>query len=133
MTSTPVVAPSGLGLRTRLRRWRNRLLSSPKFQEAATANPLTRPKARAEAARLFNLCTGFVHSQVLLACVELDLIAKIAVRPMDAHDIASATGLPLDGAERLLKAAASLDLLCLQADGRYTLGDLGASLMGNPS
>lgn len=133
MTSTPVAVPASLGFKARLRRWRNALLSSPRFQEAATANPLTRPKARAEAARLFNLCTGFVHSQVLLACVQLDLIAKIAARPMDAGEVASATGLPFEGAERLVKAAASLELLCLQDDGRYTLGDLGASLMGNPS
>ncbi|MEL6663793.1 MAG: methyltransferase, partial [Pseudomonadota bacterium] len=101
MTSTPVAAAQGLSLGDRLRRWRNKLLSSPKFQEAAVANPLTRPKARAEAARLFNLCTGFVHSQVLLACVRLDLINKIAARPMDVDDVASAVNLPTDGAERL--------------------------------
>ncbi|MEL6753618.1 MAG: methyltransferase [Pseudomonadota bacterium] len=128
-----MTAAQGLSLGDRLRRWRNKLLSSPKFQEAAVANPLTRPKARAEAARLFNLCTGFVHSQVLLACVRLDLINKIAARPMDVDDVANAVDLPIDGAERLLKAAASLDLLSLQSNGRYTLGDLGASLMGNPS
>ena len=122
-----------MGISHRLRRWRNALLSSPKFQEAAVSNPFTRPKARAEAAKLFNLCTGFVHSQVLLACVQLDLISKIAARPMDIGEAASAMDLPLDGAERLLKAAASLQLLSQQSDGRYTLGDLGASLMGNPS
>ncbi|MEM9739145.1 MAG: methyltransferase [Pseudomonadota bacterium] len=133
MTATPVPSPASTGLSARLRYWRNRILSSPRFQLAAAANPLTRPKAQAEAARLFNLCTGFVHSQVLLACVQVDLLSKIAARAMTAEETAPLIDLPIDGAERLMKAAASLELLCLQRDGRYTLGDLGASLMGNPS
>ncbi|MEM1106115.1 MAG: methyltransferase [Pseudomonadota bacterium] len=133
MTSAPVSAPTASGLGARLRRWRNALLSSPRFQAAAAANPLTRPRARAEAARLFGLCTGFVHSQVLLACVELSVLPRLAARPTLPSELAPGAGLTPEAADRLLKAAAALRLAYRLGDGRYTLGDTGAALLGNPS
>lgn len=117
----------------RLRRWRQKLLSSPGFQRWAAALPLTRPMARRKAGELFALCTGFVHSQVLLAAVELDLFRKMASRAMSAGDVAAGSELGEPGAERLLRAGASLGLFHRLGDGQYTLGDLGAALLGNPS
>ena len=43
------------------------LLASPRFRRWAAAFPLTRPIARRRARELFDLCAGFVYSQVLLA------------------------------------------------------------------
>ncbi|MEM7765886.1 MAG: methyltransferase [Pseudomonadota bacterium] len=126
--SDPRAAPLG-----RFRRWRQRLLSSARFQRWAAALPVTRPIARQKAGALFDLCTGFVHSQVLLACVQLDLFARLARAPLSPADVSAQCDLPITGAERLLKAAASLDLFHRLPDGRYTLGDTGASLLGNPS
>lgn len=127
---TPTLSRSLAG---RLRAFKNKLLSSPRFQRAAVAFPLTRPIARSNAGALFNLCTGFVHSQVLLACVQLKIFQMLRAGPMAADEVAVATDLHVEAAERLLKAAASLDLLSVDRTGRYTLGDLGAALMGNPS
>ena len=62
------------GNRTLGDRWfgvRDFLLSSRRFQRFAAAFPLTRPIARRRAAALFDLCAGFVYSQVLVACVRL--------------------------------------------------------------
>ncbi len=115
------------------RRWRQRLLASSGFQRWAAALPLTRPIARRKAADLFALCTGFVHAQVLLACVELDLFRIVQAEPLSAAELSDRSGLGRPGAERLLLAAASLDLVHRLEDGRYTLGDLGAALLGNPS
>lgn len=130
LRDTPTLAR---GLSSRVRAWKNALLSSPRFQRLAVAFPLTRPLARSNAGALFNLCTGFVHSQVLLACVQLDIFQMLRAAPMAADEIAVASDLHVEAAERLLKAAASLNLLSVDASGKYTLGDLGAALMGNPS
>ena len=116
-------------------RWvamRNSLLSSPKFQKWAMAFPLTRPIARRSANELFNTVAGFVYAQVLVACVELDLFSMLAAHPLDAQTVAAQTGLPREGALRLLKAAASLKLTQALGAERFALGPNGAALLGNP-
>jgi demethylspheroidene O-methyltransferase len=42
---------------------------------------LTRPLVRRRAGELFDLVAGFVYSQVLLACVRLDLFNHLADGP----------------------------------------------------
>ena len=117
-------------LRARLRDWRNARAADPAFQSWAARFPPTRPLARREAARLYDLVAGFVYSQTLLACVELDVFAALR-SPRTAEELARAIDLPLDRATRLAQAAAALDLL--ERDGaRYALGPLGAALLGAP-
>ncbi|MGZ6036711.1 MAG: hypothetical protein ACXWLG_14775, partial [Myxococcaceae bacterium] len=48
-------------------RLRNRILSSPRFQRWAAEFPLFRWIARRRTLALFDLCAGFVYSQVLQA------------------------------------------------------------------
>jgi demethylspheroidene O-methyltransferase len=115
-------------------RWfsfRNRLLASPLFQRRAASFLLTRPVARRRARSLFDLVAGFVYSQVLLACVRLRIFELLAAGPQSVQAIALQTGLPEDGAQRLLAAAASLELAERRADGCYGLGVLGAPMVGN--
>jgi demethylspheroidene O-methyltransferase len=119
-------------LRDRLAAWRDGLLASARFQRWAAAFPLTRPIARRRARELFDLCAGFVYSQVLLACVELDLFERLADGPRAPSDLARACDLPETAASRLFDAAVSLRLLSRRPDGRYALGPLGAALRGNP-
>jgi demethylspheroidene O-methyltransferase len=116
-------------------RWlatRDRLVSSERFQRWAASFPLTRPFARKRARELFDLCAGFVYSQVLLACVRLKLFDLLKASPLDAQALSARLGLPLDATARLLAAAASLRLVEQRSDGRYGLGVLGAALVGNP-
>ena len=110
--------------------WRNRRLTSPAFQAWAAAFPLTRPRARREAAALFDLVAGFVHSQVLAALVELGWLERLADRPADAAALAQAGAMPVAAAERLLRAAAALGLVEAMAGG-WTLGPRGAALLGS--
>lgn len=119
-------------LRDRLAGWRDALLASARFQRWAAAFPLTRPIARRRARELFDLCAGFVYSQVLLACVELDLFERLAEGPRDGAALARDCDLPESAATRLFDAAVSLRLLSRRPDGRYALGALGAALRGNP-
>jgi demethylspheroidene O-methyltransferase len=115
----------------RWRDWRNRLLASARFQRWAAAFPLTRPIARRRARELFDLCAGFVYSQVLLACVRLRLFDHLAGEPLSCPELATRMALPPDAAARLLAAAASLRLLECRGDDRFALGPLGATLVGN--
>jgi demethylspheroidene O-methyltransferase len=116
-------------------RWfalRNRLLSSPAFQRWAVRFPLTRPIANNRAAALFDLTAGFVYSQVLAACVRLDLFAILADGPLPIAVLADRVSMSVDAASRLLEAAAALRLTERRGDGRYGLGVLGAAMIGNP-
>jgi len=115
----------------RLLAWRDRRIADPRFRAWAARFPLTRPRARREARALFDLCAGFVYSQVLLACVRLGLFDLLAERPAADAAIAARTGLTVEAATRLLDAAVSLRLLRRLGDGRVTLGPLGAAMVGN--
>ena len=112
---------------------RNRLLASPKFQHWAASFPLTRPIARHHAHALFDLCAGFVYSQVLMACVQLRLFEFLADGPRTGAELAEAMQLPADRTACLLRAAISLDLVEQRAGDRYALGVQGAALVGNRS
>lgn len=112
---------------------RDRWLSNPQFQRWAAAFPLTRPTARRRARALFDVCAGFVYSQILLACVRLKLFELLAEGPLTSADIARRLSVPPDSMDRLLEAAASLRLVEKRGAGRYGLGSLGAALVGNPA
>jgi len=115
----------------RSRALRDALLTSPRFQRWATALPLTRPIARRRARALFDICAGFVYSQVLLACVRLEVFSLLAEGPKPLAELAARMDLPEAAARRLLDAAASLRLTERRGKDRYGLGDLGAALLGN--
>jgi demethylspheroidene O-methyltransferase len=126
------VVPSKPDIRDRLVAWRANLIGQERFRRFAARFPLTRPFARAATKRLFELCTGFVHSQVMLACVRLELFTMLAAGPLTRAEIAARCGLPDEGARALIDAAVALDLLRRRADGRYALADLGAVAASDP-
>jgi demethylspheroidene O-methyltransferase len=112
--------------RERLAAWRVGLVGRPGFRRFAARFPLTRPFARAATKQLFDLCTGFVHSQVMLACVRLDLFALLAGGPLPLAVVAARCGLAEDAARALVDAAAALGLLRHLPDGTVGLDELGA-------
>lgn len=118
--------------RDRFRAWREGLTASPSFRRWAAAFPLTRPLARRRARALFDLCAGFIYSQILLACVRLGLFDLLRDGPVTEPSLAARMDLSTEGAARLLRAAAALDLVALRDDGRWTLGPLGAAMIDNP-
>jgi demethylspheroidene O-methyltransferase len=112
---------------------RDRWLSSPRFQRWAATFPLTRPTARRRARALFDVCAGFVYSQILYACVRLKLFDLLARGPLSAERIAEVLQLPRDSTNRLLEATVSLRLVEKRLGGRFGLGALGAAMVGNPA
>lgn len=121
-----------VSLSDRLFEWRNRLLANPSFQRRARRNPFMRFMARRRARALFDLCSGFVYSQILSSCVQLDLFEYLRDGPRSRNAIASATGLDRDACEVLLRSAMSLKLLESRGRDHYGLGIHGAALLANP-
>jgi demethylspheroidene O-methyltransferase len=122
----------GLSLRDRWRAFRNARLRDPRFQRWAAKFPLTRGVARRSALALFDVAAGFVYSQVLAACVRLKALEALDGPPLTTAALAERIGLLPDAAERLTRAAAALRLMERCDDGRWTLGDLGAAMLGAP-
>ena len=111
---------------------RDSILASQRFQIMAARFPLTRRISAKRARDCFDLCAGFVYSQVLFACVKLDLFELLARRPLSVAEVARQTKLNEDAARRLLLAAASLDLLQDRGEDRFGLGQIGAAMRANP-
>jgi demethylspheroidene O-methyltransferase len=123
--------PSVGGWRDRLLAWRDRLLADPGFQRWASGSLLTRAIARRRAGQLFDLCAGFIHSQVLLACLRLRLLERLEAAPCAPADLAATLDLPPASLARLLEAATALGLVEWRSGGRIGLGSVGAALLGN--
>ncbi|MEO1136886.1 MAG: methyltransferase, partial [Pseudomonadota bacterium] len=81
---------------------------------------------------MFDLCNGFVYSQILHACVRLDLLTALQERSRTIDEIADLTDLPRDGAGRLVRAAVALDILEPRSRDRFGLGEAGAAVLGSP-
>lgn len=126
-------APRAASWRERWINWRNSLISDPRFQRWAAGSLVTRFIARRRARALFDLCAGFVYSQILLACVRLRVFEALASGPLDLAELSTRLALPPEAAQRLLRAAVSLKLLRGLPGDRYALDDLGASMLANPS
>jgi demethylspheroidene O-methyltransferase len=120
-----------MGWRERLWAQRNRLMGSTRFRDWAARFAPTRPLARQHARALFDLVAGFVYTQWLAACVELNLFERLAAAPLSVEELAAQSQLPLLSAQRLLEAAGSLGLTQRRSDGRWGLGPLGAAMVNN--
>ncbi len=120
-----------VSLRDRFIDWRNRLVANPRFQRWSARFPLTRGIARRKAGAVFDIAAGFVYSQVLGACVELQIFERLRERRADAAELARECGLAEDPMRRLLLAADSLQLL-ERRGSHFTLGELGAAVLANP-
>lgn len=108
-----------------------RLLASRRFQAWAARVPGLSRLVRSEGAAIFDLIQGFVKSQVLMALVELDLLAQLA-EPRRPADLAPAAGLTEARMAMLLQAGAAAGLLRRRRDGRFVLSLRGAAFLGVP-
>jgi demethylspheroidene O-methyltransferase len=128
----PVRSTGRTGWREVWAGWRDRLVASRRFQRWAAGFWLTRPIARRHASQLFDLVAGFVYTQVLTACVRLDLFETLARDgPQTVASLGRRAALSERAMQRLLDAAVSIRLLERRDQGCYGLGPLGAPLVGN--
>lgn len=115
--------------RDRLERQIDRWTTAPALQRWASTSVLTRWLVRRRAERLFGVMAGFVHSQVLLACVRLQLLETVHASPRTREQLAQLTGIAETGLDRLLDSAVSIGLLERRTGGRLGLGPLGAPVV----
>ena len=132
VTSLGVLPRLSIDLERRLFNVRNRILSDVRFQRWASRFPLTRGVARRRARSVFDLCAGFVYSQIVYAVVELGVLEALRGGARTADDLAVELGIPEASASRLLDAATSLKLV-QRHHGSYGLGIHGAAMVGNDS
>lgn len=112
----------------RLDRW----MTSPKFYRWAIGNPLTRWVTRRRAAQLFHVMAGFVHSQVLLACVRLQIFERLREQPQSLSQLAQHCAMSQPAMQRLLHSAMALRLIEPRGEDRFGLGALGAPVAADP-
>lgn len=124
--------PARSGWADTWRGWLQRLYASERLYRWSLANPLTRRITRRRTRQLFDLMAGFVHSQVLLACVRLQIFERLGQAPATPSELAQQTGVPLPELQRLLLSARSLGLLEDRSGGRLGLGPLGVPLTTHP-
>lgn len=108
------------------------MVASRGFQALAARTPVLRRIARAEGAALFDLVSGFVQSQVLMALVEMRVLHVVQDSPQSAATLGLRCGVPADRMQVLLQAGAALGLLQRRRDGRFALALRGAALLGVP-
>ncbi len=126
----PSIPPSSIF--DRFRGFLPKIAASPRFRSWAARFPLTRPVSRRQTQTLFDLCAGFVYSQILDAFVDSGALDALSKRPHSIDELASLTGLSPDRADRLMRAAAALTLARRCSGDRYALGLNGAALVDNP-
>lgn len=114
-----------------IRHLRNRLLANPKFRSKSQKIPFIHSLANRRANDLFALCSGFVHSQVLLAFVRTGLPDALSSGAKSVPQLASHARIPAARMQVLLRAATALELCAPLGSERYALGDLGAVLVSN--
>ncbi|MDM7941692.1 MAG: methyltransferase [Hydrogenophaga sp.] len=114
-------------LASRIDRW----MTSPALNRWASRSPLTRWLVRRRSAQLFDLMAGFVHTQVLLACVRLKLFEQVLDAPRTADELATLCRLPTAQLQRLLDSAVALHLLERRGGARYGLGRMGAPVVAH--
>ncbi len=112
--------------------WRNQRLSDPRFHTRVGGIGLLRGVVRRRASQLFDLVAGFVYSQTLQACVQLDLFEILRSQPLTREALALQVDLPEKALTALLDAAAATGLVEKIGD-QIALGPQGAVLLANPS
>jgi demethylspheroidene O-methyltransferase len=112
--------------------WLVRLAGSARVHSVMSRLPGIRYLVRAEGRALFDIVAGFVHSQALLALVELDVLHLLQTGPQTAASLAPKCKLTPDRMQLLLQSAASLGLLKRRRDGRFALSTRGAAFLAVP-
>lgn len=124
----PASLPATNSWRDRIQQWLERAYANPKLYSLSLTNPLTRWVTRRRTQKLFDLMAGFVHTQVMLGCIRLNLFKMLHQAPADLKQIAQRVKMPEPVLQRLLLSAVSLGLLEYRSQSRFGLGPLGVPL-----
>jgi len=110
---------------------KRRLVANPSFRSLAQRTPLLRSIASQSANSVFQLTSGFINSQILLACEELNLFDELS-SPKTATELAAKWQMAPQRAARLLQAAEGLKLVYVAGNHRYGLDENGIVIAQSP-
>jgi demethylspheroidene O-methyltransferase len=108
-----------------------KLSMSPRFHKIVERIPGLRGHARAEGRALFDVVSGFVQSQALLAIVELRLLHRMSRGGESVDALSRSSGVPVDRMIILLRAGAALKLL-REKGGLWHLTPRGGAFLTVP-
>ncbi len=111
--------------------WAARLALSPRFHAICARIPGLKHIARSEGRALFDVVSGFVQSQALLALVELRVMHRLTDGPLSLGDMATFARVPPERMAVLLQAGAALRLL-RRRGGLWHLTTRGAAFLTVP-
>jgi demethylspheroidene O-methyltransferase len=112
--------------------WLTRLAMSPRFHRLAARIPGLRGIARREGAELFQVISGFVQSQALVALVEARVLHVLASGPQTTDDLSRQVAIQPAPLTVLMRAGAALKLVRLDRSGRWALAPRGAAFLTVP-
>lgn len=115
------------GWRDRMVLSRNAMIGSTRFQRLMLRIPLLAGFARRRASAMFDLINGYVHAQSITAGVELGLFHLLRATPQETADLAARFAMPVESAERLMKALAAIGFVEQLSSGAWTLGQQGSA------
>jgi demethylspheroidene O-methyltransferase len=108
-----------------------RIAMSPRLHELFERMPLMNRLTRSEGVALFDMVSGFVQSQALLAIVEFRVLHILAEGSYPVSALAARTGLPEDRLAVLLQAGAALKLIRFKR-GQWHLASRGGAFLTVP-
>jgi demethylspheroidene O-methyltransferase len=132
MTDARIDGGAPLVARNEAHNWVLRLAGSAKLHRIMARLPGIKYLVRSEGRALFDIVAGFVHSQTLLALVELDVLHLLQAGPVFAANLAPKCALTPDRMQLLLQSGASLGLVKRRRDGRFALSVRGAAFLTVP-
>ncbi|MCU0903109.1 MAG: acetylserotonin O-methyltransferase [Tabrizicola sp.] len=112
--------------------WLTRLAMSPRFHRLAARIPGLRGIARREGAELFQVISGFVQSQALVALVEARVLQVLAAGPRTTDDLSRQVAIQPAPLTVLMRAGAALRLVRLDRSGKWALAPRGAAFLTVP-
>ena len=112
---------------------RDRILLNDRLRSFIESSTILKPFIRAQANDIFDLVSGFVYSQILYACVTLDLFEKLRNGPVILEKLSGRCGIEFLEMKRLVDGACALGLLEKRQDGAIGLGYKGVVILTKPS
>ena len=110
--------------------WMNNLVAKPKFHTLVKKLPIVNRLAAKDGRKIYDLVSGFVYSQVLLAMVELKLLKFLLSGKKNIRELSDYGQLDPKKMLLLCNAASAIGLLKREAKSYYALTRLGAAIEG---
>ena len=112
---------------------RDRVLLNERLRGLIENSIIFKPFVRFQSSEIFDLVSGFVYSQILFACVSLNLFEKLKNGPIKLSELSLACDIDCPEMQRLVDGASALGLLENRGEDLVGLGFKGVVILTKPS